>query len=66
MVSEILNSLEEFCSKYLLYWVEVYSLLGDLRGALVALDEAQNALIVSRPLFYQAIMLIFCRNRAAP
>jgi WD40 repeat protein len=43
MVSEILYLLEEFCSKYLLYWVEVCSLLGDLRSALVALDEAQRA-----------------------
>jgi hypothetical protein len=49
MVSEILNALEEFCSRYLLYWVEVCSLLGDLRGALVALDEAQKALNVSCP-----------------
>jgi hypothetical protein len=66
VVSEILTSLEEFCSRYLLYWVKVCSLLGDLRGALVALDEAQKALIVSRFMFYQAIMLIsFCRNRAA-
>jgi hypothetical protein len=44
IVSEIL--LQEFCSKYLLYWVEVCSLLGDLRGALIGLDEVQKALIV--------------------
>jgi hypothetical protein len=50
LVSEILSSLEEFCSKYLLYWVEVCSLLGDLRGALIALDEIQKALMVSSPL----------------
>jgi hypothetical protein len=66
MVSEILNSLEEFCSKYLLYWVEVCSLLGDLRGALVGLDEVQKALIVSFLTSYQATMLIlFCRKRGA-
>jgi hypothetical protein len=63
MVSEIVNSLEEFCSKYLLYWVEVCSLLGDLRGALIGLDEAQKALIVSHPMSSQGIMLIsYCRN----
>jgi hypothetical protein len=48
-VSEILDSLGEFCFKYLLYWAEVCNLLGDLRGALVGLDETQKALIVSNP-----------------
>jgi hypothetical protein len=66
VVSEILTLLEEFCSKHLLYWVEICSLLGDLRGALIGLGEAQKALIVSCSISYQAIMLIlFCRNRGA-
>jgi hypothetical protein len=30
--------------KYLLYWVEVCSLLGDLRNALLSLDAARRAL----------------------
>jgi hypothetical protein len=47
MVSDILLSLVEgFCSRYLLCWVEVCSLLGELRSALLALDAAQMALRV--------------------
>jgi hypothetical protein len=34
----LLRSLEEFCSESLLHWVEVCSLLGDLRNALLGLD----------------------------
>jgi hypothetical protein len=50
MASDILlNLVEEFCSKYLLYWVEVCSLLGELRSALLALDAAQTALRVCFP-----------------
>jgi len=30
----LLDLIKEFCSKYLLYWVEVCSLLGELRSAL--------------------------------
>jgi hypothetical protein len=51
--------LREFCSQYLLYWVEVCSLLGELRGALVALDAAQKALVVrdfSCPHYSQRIL----------
>jgi hypothetical protein len=42
----LLDLLKKFCSKYLLYWVEVCSLLGELRGALVGLDAAQKTLVV--------------------
>ena len=48
--NELLKLLEEFCSKYLLYWVEACSLLGELRGALVALDIAQRVLAVRCPI----------------
>jgi hypothetical protein len=63
MVSDILSPLKEFCSQYLLYWVEVCSLLGELRSALVTLAAAQQALAVRCPVMSQEIMLIsFCRR----
>jgi hypothetical protein len=47
MVSDILvNLLKQFCSEGLLYWVEVCSVLGDLRSVLVSLDNARRALAV--------------------
>jgi hypothetical protein len=47
MVSDILvDLLKEFCSEGLLYWVEVCSVLGDLRSALLSLDNARRALAV--------------------
>jgi hypothetical protein len=48
LVSDLLLDLvKEFCSKYHLYWVEVCSLLGELRNALIALHDAQQFLAVS-------------------
>ena len=44
---ELLQLLEEFFSKRLLYWVEACSLLGELRGSLVALNVVDNSLKVS-------------------
>jgi hypothetical protein len=44
---EILKSLEDFSVKKLLCWVEVCSIVGELRGVLVALHTAQQVLIVS-------------------
>jgi NACHT domain len=59
MVSDVLlELLKEFFSKYLLYWVEACSLLGDLRVAIVALDAAQQALAVCHLLFGEWIKLI--------
>ena len=47
MVSEVLlDLLKEFCFKNLLHWLEVCSLLGELRGALLALHAAQQVLAV--------------------
>jgi hypothetical protein len=44
----------------------VHPRFGAKQPALIALDEAQKALIVSFLMSYQAIMLIlFCRNPAA-
>jgi hypothetical protein len=43
---DLLLLLKEFCSKYLLYWIEVCSLLGELRNALIVLNEAQQFLRV--------------------
>lgn len=46
-VSDIpLEILMEFCSKWLLYWVEVCSLLGELRNAVVGLDGVCQLLSV--------------------
>jgi hypothetical protein len=36
----------EFCAKYLLYWIEVCGLLGELRNVLIALHDAQQFLEV--------------------
>jgi hypothetical protein len=52
---KLLNMLEEFCNKYLLYWVEACSLIGDLRGAFTALKTAHQFLSVS--LFF---ITVFC------
>jgi hypothetical protein len=43
---DLLVLMQEFCSKYLLYWIEVCSLLGELRNALIALHDAQQFLAV--------------------
>jgi hypothetical protein len=52
MVSDVvLEAVKEFSSKYLLYWVEVCSLLGELRNAILALDAAQQALVVRQLVF---------------
>jgi hypothetical protein len=48
---QVLSELEEFCKKYLLFWVEVCSLLGDLQGALGALKSVHQLLSVSLNLF---------------
>jgi hypothetical protein len=54
MVSDILFAqLKQFCSEGLLYWVEVCSLLGDLRSLLLSLDTAQRALAVRHPSRYE-------------
>jgi hypothetical protein len=44
--TSVLNLLREFCFKQLLFWVEVCSLVGSLRNALIALDRAQQTLKV--------------------
>jgi hypothetical protein len=49
MVSGILvDQLKQFCSDGLLYWVEVCSLLGDLRSLLLSLDT-YGTYIVQKP-----------------
>jgi hypothetical protein len=48
LVSDILiNLLKEFCNNYLLYWIEVCSLLGELRNMLVGVHAAKEFLLVS-------------------
>jgi hypothetical protein len=61
MVSDIvLDLLKEFCSEGLLYWVEVCSLLGDLRSLLLSLDIAQRALTVCHFGFDAYVSLTLC------
>jgi hypothetical protein len=43
---DLLVLMQEFCLKYLLYWIEICSLLGELRNALVSLHDAQHFLAV--------------------
>jgi hypothetical protein len=47
----LINLLEEFCTKYLLYWIEVGSLLGELRNMLVGLHAAKEFLLVGSWIF---------------
>ena len=44
--NDLLTKLEVFCDNYLLYWVEACSLIGDLRGAMVALKTVHHLLSV--------------------
>lgn len=46
----LLDLAKEFSTKYLLWWVEVCSLLGDLRNALLSLNTAKRALSVRHTL----------------
>lgn len=43
----LLDHLNQFCLKHLLHWLEVCSLLGELRGALVGLHTVQDRLRAS-------------------
>jgi hypothetical protein len=47
----LLDLVRQFCSKGLLHWVEVCSLLGELRNALVALHDARQFLVVGCSVF---------------
>lgn len=59
MLSDVLlDAVKEFCSKYLLYWLEVCSLLGELRGAILALDAAKQALLVGYLVSHKWMVLI--------
>lgn len=49
--NQILEAFTKFCDSYLLYWIEVCSLIGDLRGALISLNIAYSILFVSAYLF---------------
>jgi hypothetical protein len=51
----LLSSLEEFCKTHLLHWVEVCSLLGELRKVLVALKAVHQLLLVSLYLFISCL-----------
>jgi hypothetical protein len=61
MFDNLLGALEEFCCKYLLYWVEVCSLLGDLQNALVALKTGYHVLLVCCFLLWRLILFILMR-----
>ena len=66
MISDtLLDLLKEFCSKYLLYWVEVCSLLSNLRNALLSLDAARRALVVCFLCSIRRITLIMFNSTLA-
>jgi hypothetical protein len=48
---ELMNMLDEFCHNHLLYWVEACSLMGNLRGALIASKVVHHLLAVCLSLF---------------
>ena len=54
---QLLGLVKEFCSKYLLYWIEACSLLGELRNALIALQDAKQFLSVSCLVCRECIIL---------
>jgi hypothetical protein len=45
--SDLLELLHHFCTKHLMHWIEVCSLLGNLHSALVMLNSVQTFLAVS-------------------
>jgi hypothetical protein len=45
--SDLLELLHHFCTHHLIHWVEVCSLLGNLKDALVMLNSVQTFLAVS-------------------
>ena len=49
---DLLYQLKEFVNTRLLYWIEVCSLLGELRSTILALNTAQEALTVSHSSSY--------------
>jgi hypothetical protein len=49
----LLDLVMQFCSKCLLYWVEVCSLIGELPNALIGLHDAQRFLAVGYSIFRQ-------------
>jgi hypothetical protein len=66
MTSDVLlDLLKEFSLKQLLHWLEVCSLLGELRNALLALDAAQKALDVCHSVYNYHMILIWCNRRQA-
>jgi len=57
LVSDTLvKLLKEFCTKYLLYWIEVCSLLGELQNALVGVHAVKEFLLVC------GMCLEFCKG----
>jgi NACHT domain len=64
MISDTLvELLKQFCYEGLLYWVEVCSVLGDLRSALLSLDNARRALAVRHFGCYEYMsLMLFCRQ----
>ena len=58
---DLLHSLQQFVDTSLLHWIEVCSLLGELRGAIIALDVSHRALIVS-DFYLKASVFLFHRR----
>jgi hypothetical protein len=52
---DVVNLVEEFCTKKLLNWLEVCSLLGELRSALLSLNATQQAILVRHHLIQSIV-----------
>jgi hypothetical protein len=54
--NDVVNLVEEFCRNKLLNWLEVCSLLGELRSALLSLNATQLAILVRRHLIHPVVL----------
>ena len=56
--NDLLQLLQQFVDTSLLHWIEVCSLLGELRGAIIALDNTHRVLKVSDFVSKESIILL--------
>ncbi|KAJ7924684.1 hypothetical protein B0H13DRAFT_1601442, partial [Mycena leptocephala] len=62
MSDPLLDLLESFCEHHLLHWIEVCSLLGELRGVLLSVTEVVRTLLVIPYLVaYEIVLTCFHR-----
>ena len=59
----LINLLRKFCTEYLLYWVEVCSLLGELWNTLVGLNATHEFLVCDWVFLMHIRFNLFDRKR---